>query len=666
LLTLWAIILYLVLIFEKLTVFPIYFFCDEAIHGVEASALLTGSAYSQRIGILWPKFFRAFGDYELSLSVYLHAPFVKLFGLNEFSVRLTTAVINLIGVGAVYVLIRYIFKLKSAWLTFPLFALSPIWFVHSRTGFQNLTAASFFLAFGACYLLAFSRQAFWIVPTVIFGAATFYTYTASRGWIVIALPLLLLCNLRQHGRYWQRTMIGVILILLFLLPYIHLHLTHPDIAMKRLHTLNTEQVESFAQRAKQFSQQYLAALNPLSWYSWRHVFQPGLPERHVIPPLPHLFYWSFLFAGVGFLITLWRIRQWEYRSLLVLLAAAPVSASLSVFNQIRTMPVGLLYLVFALIGVGWGSVLLQDLPRVRQGLNLVIFLGFSVYAGWFRNYVFTVAPYAYKDYGFYGVQMGAPEVYAWVKQHHQQYQNILMAHDLFNGGDIFIPFYLQDEAAEKTRIADITQICKSMIPFPEQAVYVVRSTFFTEAPIRDCPLEKQVLASIPDPKGQPLFAIVGLHRKAGFTQWFRAADEQRRTLQTDKVTWNSMTLDVEHSRFDIGNAQAMFDGNLETLARSAQINPAHIRVHLPQVSMQRITIMTPHTHGAVAAVKTYSGKAVNLWTLETYAPIPNTSFAILSFVPKEPVAAVTLLDMTFKMTTMDQYGFVHLSEITWE
>ena len=199
LLAFYSLIIYLWLIFEKLATFPIYFFCDEAMLGVDAYALLTtGADYT---GASWPFFFYGLGFYSHAISVYFNIPFIALFGLSEFSVRLTTATISVLGVVAIYVLLRYVYKLRSAWMTFVLFAITPLWFLHSRTGFEYIMAASFFLAFGLFYILAFSRHWLFVIPAAICAAATFYAHTTGRGWVAISLILLFLFNLPEHIKH---------------------------------------------------------------------------------------------------------------------------------------------------------------------------------------------------------------------------------------------------------------------------------------------------------------------------------------------------------------------------------------------------------------------------------------------------------------------------------
>jgi hypothetical protein len=188
-----TIIAYLGFMISTLTDFPAYFFCDEAVHGLDAQYLISTGADMH--GSVWPVFFRGLGDFPLSLTVYLQIPSVLSLGLNEFSVRLTTVFVSLIGIAAAYGILRYMYCVPYAYIVIPLLMVSPFWFLHARTGFEYIPATSFFLAFLLSYCLAFTKNHRFILSFSVFAAATFYSYTPGRGWIIGTIALLILFNL---------------------------------------------------------------------------------------------------------------------------------------------------------------------------------------------------------------------------------------------------------------------------------------------------------------------------------------------------------------------------------------------------------------------------------------------------------------------------------------
>jgi 4-amino-4-deoxy-L-arabinose transferase-like glycosyltransferase len=666
-LTLVAVLIYLILIFENLTVFPAYFFCDEAIVGVEAHSILTTGA--DRFGKLFPIFFQGLGQYQQSLAIYLQVPFIAIFGLNEFAVRFANACIGLLGIIAVYALIRYVYKMaEAAMLTFAVFALSSLWFLHSRTGFEVVMAVAFFLGFGLFYILAFSRHILFVIPAAVCGAATFYAYTPGRGWILIALPLLFLVNISEHLQKWKVTLLGMVIFALLLSPYAYFQWKYPHLALSRLSALNFANFrdQSVWQQAKFLLQGYKAALNPLSWYTTQgtlRITEGG--ERHFMHRFPALFAGTLPFALLGFIRILRYIKKIENRTLLALLAASPFAASLIRFNTVRGMPVGMLMLVFSLVGLGWVFAWLRRWPQSQRVIQTILVFSIIVYAFWFRDYVYNVLPRLYHDYGFYGLQMGAPQLFRWIRGQHHRYDSIMISHDLFNAGEIFIPFYLQGKAAAKTSIIDPAILCKTLDTISERRVYAVPVIFFPKMQAAGCPLKRVVLYVIPDLKGRPLIEILQLHQEPEFTEWFQEHAQERKTLIASRVDHKGDLLRVQHPRFDLGNVRAIFDGNPQTFARSAEINPAHITISLPNTSLQRIVVTISHTGQAAVSVKTHSQQGITDWGRKQFREA-TAHFTALTFEQSQMLGDVTKIEISALLTNADQYGFVHIAEIDWE
>src|SRR5689334_10972459 len=80
---------------------------DEASLGYNAYSILkTGR---DEYGKFMPIIFKSFGDYKPGLYVYTSVPFVAIFGLNEWSVRLPSAIAGLISVYLIYLIVSQLF-----------------------------------------------------------------------------------------------------------------------------------------------------------------------------------------------------------------------------------------------------------------------------------------------------------------------------------------------------------------------------------------------------------------------------------------------------------------------------------------------------------------------------------------------------------------------------
>lgn len=171
--------------FYRLADFPVSLNWDEISHGYNSySVLKTGR---DQWGQLLPVFnFRAYGDYPTTLYMYLTIPFVYLFGLNAFSIRLPSAIL-----GTISVLFSFIFGQKflkknsySLLLAF-LCSISPWLFFTSRGVFQSTISQSLFFIGIALLYSSLSSKKLSLAGCVLLGLSS-YAYHNTR---LIALPI---------------------------------------------------------------------------------------------------------------------------------------------------------------------------------------------------------------------------------------------------------------------------------------------------------------------------------------------------------------------------------------------------------------------------------------------------------------------------------------------
>src|SRR3989344_9259741 len=115
------------------------FNADEAAIGYNAYSLLeTGK---DEHGNPWPIHFQSFNDYKPGLYFYIVLPFVKFFGLNEWSVRLPNALLGTLCVYLIYLIVQKLFPKKEIGIISSfMLAISP-WHIHfSRGGWEVNTA----------------------------------------------------------------------------------------------------------------------------------------------------------------------------------------------------------------------------------------------------------------------------------------------------------------------------------------------------------------------------------------------------------------------------------------------------------------------------------------------------------------------------------------------
>ena len=209
-----------VLRFYQLGRVPVELNRDEASLGYTAYALLqTGR---EEHGVPWPINIESFGDWKLPGYVYTLIPFIKVFGLKPWVVRLPSAL-----AGSLIILLTGLITLslsknkKLSLLSALLVAISP-WGIHlSHLAYEANLAMFFFLIGLICFIVGESLKGgprkigesnFWGLLFVFFWGLTLFTYHSYQ----IFTPLMLFAlSFFYKKRFLSLLAIFFILILLF-------------------------------------------------------------------------------------------------------------------------------------------------------------------------------------------------------------------------------------------------------------------------------------------------------------------------------------------------------------------------------------------------------------------------------------------------------------------
>lgn len=152
---------------------------DEASIGYNAYSILqTGH---DEWGRGYPASFKAFGEYKLPGMIYASVPAIAVFGLSDFSIRLTPAIIGILTTYLLYLYVTNLFNKRVGLIASFILAVSP-WHVHlSRVNFEAGLALLFFI----CSLLFFDKSlkrknSPYILYSTVFLILSSFTYNSFR------------------------------------------------------------------------------------------------------------------------------------------------------------------------------------------------------------------------------------------------------------------------------------------------------------------------------------------------------------------------------------------------------------------------------------------------------------------------------------------------------
>ena len=158
--------------------FPAGLNADEAAIGYNAYSLIqTGK---DEYGNWFPLSFTSFGDYKPGLYFYIVLPFVATFGLNEFAVRLPSALLGIGTIILIYFLAKQMFHNKWIGISSAfLLAITP-WHIAFSRGSWETNAATFFITLGIYLFIKKVAEPKYLFFSLISFLVSTYIYQSPR------------------------------------------------------------------------------------------------------------------------------------------------------------------------------------------------------------------------------------------------------------------------------------------------------------------------------------------------------------------------------------------------------------------------------------------------------------------------------------------------------
>lgn len=353
----------------KIAETPISVYWDEASIGYNAYAIAKDG--KDEWGEFLPLHFRAFGEFKLPVYIYAVVPFVKLFGLNEFSVRGPAVLFSLGVVILIYFLAKKIWQSETIGLLSSFFiSVSPWFFIFSRTGYEA-TAGLMFYLLGIYLFLQIKEKNSLLLFSVLSFILSMYSYNSFR--IITPLTLIILTaasygRLVYHNRGKILLIVSLVFLLVSLIPIYRLYIY--DMGIGRLQSVGATKVAFVNNYLSHFSPDFLILEGDKNLRSQQAGFgQLYFPDLILLP--------------LGFLFLI-RSKSKDKFLPLVLLLLGPISAAITkesphALRSISAVP-------FISIVSAVGVVTFGKWTNRGRVTNLIIVIVFLIF---FINYFFN-------------------------------------------------------------------------------------------------------------------------------------------------------------------------------------------------------------------------------------------------------------------------------------
>ena len=576
-----VLVVYLLTRLLALNRFPIYFMADEASQTLYAQQLVE-QGFRDRLGILFPVYVEAAGArWTPLISMYLHAVTFILFGKSVFITRLTSALVSLLAVIAVALILKNIFKSRYWWVGSLLLGLAPAWLLHSRTGFETVMTTAFYGCFLYFYLLYRTKDARYLIHTLVCGAITFYTYSNAQVIMTGAGLLLLISDLPYHLKHWRTLLKMLPLGIVLALPLLIFRIHQPEALNTHLHVVNSYWYTniSLTEKIVTYVQKLVYGLSPQYW------FLPNGQDlaRHRFDSMGHIRLEVLPLVVAGLLICLKNFRKSPYRAVLIAALVTPAGAALLDIGIPRVLAFVVPASILAGPGLNWALETLQK--RIPYAVLAVsTFLVLSAASFGLLRIALTQGPLWFNDYGLYGMQYGAQQLFEgaipkYLAGHPDSL--LLISPNWANATDRFIDFFSTPQQRQHMSMGSIESYLFKRLPLQQNEVFVMTAPEYDKAVANPKFSSVTVDEVLNYPNGSPGFYFVRLGYSDQADQIFAAEKEARQQLITNTVVLEGQQVELRYSQIDMGEPRLMFDGDQLSLMRGLEANPFILEMLFP-------------------------------------------------------------------------------------
>lgn len=308
----------------KLDTYPPSITWDEASVGYNAYTILHWG--KDEWGRILPLTFKSFGDDKNPMHVYLTVPFVLIFGLNDYSVRLSAAFFGILNVYAIYLFSKKLFKKEGVGLISSFFlAVSPFAIQFSRFN-HELNFAIFFALMGFYFFLRGLEEKKYLIYSFIFLGLDLLVYQSAK---VVTPPLVLMMivlNIKKLLKFKREFAIGLAIYAFF----VSLLFIKPEL----LGTARLNQTKIPEDEIQENGGMVNTIVNRYGLY-----FQPQFlfvsgdeNPRHSTQVVGEFYWFDLSFMAIGLIAILWQIfskKDWNLALLPAMLFLAPLPGVVS-------------------------------------------------------------------------------------------------------------------------------------------------------------------------------------------------------------------------------------------------------------------------------------------------------------------------------------------------
>lgn len=420
---------------------------DEVALGYNGYSLLkTGR---DEYGNLFPLIFKSFGDFKPGFYIYLVAVSEAIFGLNEFAVRLPSALFGSLTIFLLFLVVRDLFagfgqRKVVALIASLVLATSP-WHYHYSHGAWEVNVFTTFLLLGIwLFLKAEKNQRLYCFSAFAFGLC-FYIYQGAKMLVPLAVLGLIIFFWKKILKASRQTLfLSAIILTLMALPIFFSAFWGGAGGRLKVMSIfsyprSVEEIEKISQEggiSPQSLEYKIFHGSPmyyargilgryLNHFSARFLFFEGdfSNRRHSVPYAGVLNHLAILFLPLGaYFLIREKIKNQTFLWYFLLVAPLPAALSRDVVQATRSFFMVVPLAIITAFGIWFLLEILRKWPAIfKWGTVFVLTGGFLFSFLFYLDQFFVHAPIAYSEDWLYGYK----QVVEFIKDKVEDYDQIV-------------------------------------------------------------------------------------------------------------------------------------------------------------------------------------------------------------------------------------------------
>ena len=555
--------------------------------------------------------------------------------------------------------LRDIFNLHHWWLGPLVLAIVPAWFLHSRTAFETSLMASLYSGFIYFYLRYRTKDPRYLYAALVMGALAFYAYSPGQVVVVVSGFLFLVSDMRYHWRQRKTILVGGILLLVLVLPYVRFRLIQGAEVTHHLQMLKSYWLEdiSLGQKIANYLLRYVRGLNPAYW------FLPNRVDliRHQMKGMAHLPLVLAPFMSLGIWRCLRNLRTPAYRICLLALLAAPTGAAIVDIAITRVLVLVIPAVILGSLGLEYTLNWLSGLKMGKQVPAILVFVLLSLMSVGMLAESLIHGPTWFSDYTLYGLQYGSQDLFDEIQQVQSQFpeKRIILSPNWANGTDVIARFFLGDPLP--IQISSIQAFGNNLLPLDKNIIHILLPDEYHWLRASEKFTDIEIIDSLAYPDGKTGFYFVTLTYVDDIEAIMANEIAQRRQPLEAQIMINGVDTTATYPLLDINEIKHAFDGNDQTVVRTFEANPMVIELVFKQaIEMQSLTVLVGGEPTNLTVKFYFSGGSSPLILSTTLAPATIVRPATMQLAQSQKVERLAI---EIHNLGDGPIGHVHLWEI---